>query len=122
MQGDVVGFKLAVGVEQQASQVAPQPGLPALEGPQEEAPGVVVVGVQVVPDERRALEDRLHLGQAVHGQLPGDDLAACGPRAEGTGSEKVARRGEDDVLARRQGVDEPLAFGLGLLDQSTQLT
>jgi len=80
MQGDVVGFKLAVGVEQEASQVAPQLRLSALERPQEETPGVVVVRVQVVPDERRAPEDGLHLGQAVDGQLPGDDLTACGPR------------------------------------------
>ncbi|KAG7243245.1 hypothetical protein INR49_011684 [Caranx melampygus] len=66
MQWDVVGFKFAVGVEQQAPQVAPQLRLPTLERPQEETSGVIVVCVQVVPDEWGALEDRLHLSQAVH--------------------------------------------------------
>lgn len=76
MKGDVVGFELAVGVEQQAPQVAPDLRLPAFERTQEQTSGVVVVGVQVVPDERRSLEDRLHLSQAVHRQLLGDDLTA----------------------------------------------
>lgn len=58
--------------------MAPQPRLSALERPQEEASGVIVVGVQIVPDERRPLEDRLDLGQAVYRQFPGNDLTACG--------------------------------------------
>lgn len=58
--------------------MAPQLRLSALKRPEEETPGVVVVSVQVVPDERGALEDRLHLSQAVSGQFPGDDLTACG--------------------------------------------
>ena len=70
MERDVVGFKLAVGVEKQASQVAPQLRLSALKRPQEETSGVVVVRVQIVPDEGGALEDRLHLRQAVYRQLP----------------------------------------------------
>lgn len=45
--------------------MAPELRFSALERPQEEASGVVVVGVQVVPDERGALEDRLHLRQIV---------------------------------------------------------
>lgn len=57
MQGDVVGFKLAVGVEQQAFQVVPNLWLPALEGSKEEPSGVIVVGVQVVPDQWRTLKD-----------------------------------------------------------------
>lgn len=80
VQRDVVGLELAVGVEQQASQVVPQLRISTLEGPQEEASGVVIVSVQVVPDERGALEDRLHLRQAVRRQFPGDDLTACGVR------------------------------------------
>lgn len=58
--------------------MAPQPRLSALKGPQEEASGVIVIGMQIVPDERRPLEDRLDLSQAVYGQFPGDDLTACG--------------------------------------------
>lgn len=85
MERDVVGFELAVGVEQQASQVALQLRLSALERPQEEAPGVIVVCVQVVPDEGRALEDRLHLCQAVYRQFPGDDFTACGGMSDGKG-------------------------------------
>lgn len=65
MQWNVIGLKFTVGVEEQAAQVAPELRLSALERPQEEAPGVVVIGVQVVPDEGRALEDGLHLGQIV---------------------------------------------------------
>lgn len=76
MQGDVVGFELAVGVEQQASQVVSNLWLPALEGSKEETSGVIVVGVQVVPDQRRALEDWLHLDQAVYREFPGDDFTA----------------------------------------------
>lgn len=55
VQRDVVGFKLAVGVQQQSSEAAPKPRLAVLERPQEETSGVVVIGVQVVPDQRRAL-------------------------------------------------------------------
>lgn len=83
MQRDIVGFKLAVRVEQQAPEVALQLRLSALERPQEETPGVIVIGVQVVPDERRALQDRLHLRQAVCRQLPRDDLTACGTKTGG---------------------------------------
>lgn len=45
--------------------MVPELRFSALERPQEEAPGVVVVGVQVVPDERRTLKDGLHLCQIV---------------------------------------------------------
>lgn len=45
--------------------MAPELRFSALKGPQEEASGIVVVGMQVVPDERGALEDGLHLGQIV---------------------------------------------------------
>ena len=65
--------------------MAPQLRLPAFKRPQEETSGVVVISVQVVPDERRALEDRFHLGQAVDRQLPGDDLSACVTEREGKG-------------------------------------
>lgn len=58
--------------------MAPQLRLSALERPQEETSGVIVISVQVVPDEGGALEDRLHLSQAVYRQFPGDDLTACG--------------------------------------------
>lgn len=77
MQWDVVGFKLAVRVEQQAPKVAPQLRLSTLERPQEETSGIVVISVQVVPDERGALEDRFHLSQAVYRKFPRDDLIAC---------------------------------------------
>lgn len=66
MQWDVIGFKLAVWIKKQASQMASEFRLPALERPQEETSGVIVVGVQVVPDERGALKDRLHLSEAVY--------------------------------------------------------
>ena len=66
MQWDVVGLKLAVRVEQEAPQVAPQLRLSTLERPQEETSGVIVISVQIVPDEWGALEDRLHLSQAVY--------------------------------------------------------
>ena len=58
--------------------MAPQLRLSALERPQEQTSGVVVISVKVVPDKRGALEDRLHLTQAVYRQFPGDDLTACG--------------------------------------------
>lgn len=51
--------------------------LSALKRPQEETSGVIVISVQVVPDERGALEDRLHLSQAVYRQFPGDYFTAC---------------------------------------------
>lgn len=66
MEWDVIGFKLAVWIEKQASQVASKSRLPALKRAQEEAPGVIVVSVQVVPDEWGSLEDRLHLSEAVN--------------------------------------------------------
>lgn len=65
MQRNVIGLKFTVGVEEQAAQVVPELRFSALERAQEEAPGVVVVGVQVVPDERGTLEDGLHLSQIV---------------------------------------------------------
>lgn len=65
--------------------MAPQLRLSALKRPQEETSGVVVISMQVVPDERGALEDRLHLSQAVYRQFPRDDLAACGSEREGKG-------------------------------------
>lgn len=77
MQRDVVGFKLAVRVQQQASQAAPEPRLPVLERPQEETPRVVVIGVQVVPDQRRPLQDSFHLCQGVRAQFSGNDLVPC---------------------------------------------
>lgn len=71
--------------------MAPQLRLSALKGPQEETPGVIVISVQVVPDEWGALEDGLHLGQAIDGQLPGDDLTACGAEGEGNNVFKKAK-------------------------------
>lgn len=65
VQWDVVGFKLAVGVEQKTPEMVPQLRLATLKGPQEEASGVVVIGVQIVPDKWGPLEDRLHLSQGV---------------------------------------------------------
>lgn len=56
--------------------------LSALERPQKETSRVIVISMQVVPDKRGTLEDRLHLSQAVYRQLPGDDLTACGERRE----------------------------------------
>lgn len=57
--------------------MASQLRLSALKWPQEETSGVIVISVQVVPDEWGALEDRLHLSQAVYRQFPGDYLIAC---------------------------------------------
>ena len=62
--------------------MASQLRLSALKRPQEETSGVIVISVQVVPDERGALEDRLHLSQTVYRQFPGDDLTACGAESE----------------------------------------
>lgn len=45
--------------------MAPELRFSALERPQEEASGVIVIRMQVVPDERGALKDGLHLGQIV---------------------------------------------------------
>lgn len=57
--------------------------LSALKRPQEKTSRVIIISVQVVPDERGALEDRLQLCQAVYRQFPGDDLTACGAESEG---------------------------------------
>lgn len=69
MQRNVIGFKLAVWVQEQAPKVALKLRLSTFEWPQEETSGVIVIGMQVVPDQRGALEDRLHLHQAVYRQF-----------------------------------------------------
>lgn len=80
VERDVVGFKLTVGVKQQAPEMVLKLRLSTLKGPQKQASGVIVICVQIVPDKWGALEDWLHLSQGFQWEFPGNDLTACGKR------------------------------------------
>ena len=51
-----------------------------LKGAHEQPLGVVVVGVDVVPDDRRPLQDGGHLVDGLHGDDVGHHLRTWGPR------------------------------------------
>ena len=76
VQGDVVGPVLAVGVGEHPVESREQGDGASHIGPQEEPPLVVVVGVEVVPDDGGSLE---HLREVVNGgdgDLLGDHFRA----------------------------------------------
>lgn len=69
VESHIVGLKLTVRVCKQSTQVRNDLGGSAVKGSQKHAPGVVVVSMDVVPDDRGALYDRGHFLQVLDGQL-----------------------------------------------------
>lgn len=61
--GDEVGLEFAVGVEEQPTEPGHEARGTSCVGAQEDASAVIVVGIQVVPDDRAAPQDTLHLLQ-----------------------------------------------------------
>lgn len=61
--GDEVGLELAVGVEEQSTEPGHEARGTSRVGAQEDTSAVIVVGVEVVPDDGAAPQDTLHLLQ-----------------------------------------------------------
>ena len=65
MHGDVIGSVLTVGVSEHSVESREEGDGASHVGPQEEPPLVIIVGVEVVPDDGGSLED---LGEVVDGR------------------------------------------------------
>ena len=76
VQCHVVGPVLAVGVGEHPVEPREEGDGASHVGPQEEPPLVVVVGVEVVPDDGRALEDPGEVVDGGDGDLLGDHFRA----------------------------------------------
>lgn len=79
--GDEVRLELAVGVEEQSAEPGHEAGGTSRVGAQEDTSAVVVIGVQVVPDDGTTTQDTLHLLQQRGRELLRHHLGAWSTRA-----------------------------------------
>lgn len=75
--GYVIGLKFAVGVGHHTADVWNDFWRPSIVWPQEHATRVIVVGMDVVPDDRGSFEDSADVFQCLNGDLLADHLATC---------------------------------------------
>lgn len=89
VNGHEIGLKFTVGVGEDASEFGEELGGPVLEGSHEDSLWVVVVSVDVVPDDRRTPQNSGHLLYRRHTDVLGHHLRSCQDKTTLYTSKKV---------------------------------